>query len=258
VGGPATRSSYTLFERRARCVHSQCPRTSSTCSWSILRTIALKSSRVDKNTLRPHGVVFSVGLEPVGGGGCGPIARFWVVNHLSDRHQRGRARRRRQVRACRAHAARRRRALAISCSPGPGRSGRVSSPRAHRGQNVPFDPQLSVPGVGRADVWVFDASLPDHTSSPLTIITLFTDTPRAPLAVTPDGSRVYAAGFHTGNRTTIVGEQSITDGFRAPMVSPGLRRTSMATPAPEVGAIVFVGTAATGSTRSVAPGRRGG
>src|SRR5262249_37864965 len=37
----------------------------------------------------------------------------------------------------------------------------------------------------------------------LAVITLFTDTPRA-LAVTPDGSRVYAAGFQTGNQTTTV------------------------------------------------------
>ena len=27
---------------------------------------------------------------------------------------------------------------------------------AHRGQNNPLDPQLTTPGVGRADVWVFD------------------------------------------------------------------------------------------------------
>ena len=36
---------------------------------------------------------------------------------------------------------------------------------------------------------------------PLTIITLFSDTPRA-LAATPDGSRVYAAAHASGNRTT--------------------------------------------------------
>src|SRR5262249_40821233 len=56
---------------------------------------------------------------------------------------------------------------------------------AHRGQNVPYDPQLTTPGVGRADVWVFDAEhLGDALGGePLTIITLFTDTPRA-LAVT--------------------------------------------------------------------------
>jgi len=28
---------------------------------------------------------------------------------------------------------------------------------AHRGQNSPIDPLLTTPGVGRADVWVFDA-----------------------------------------------------------------------------------------------------
>ena len=33
--------------------------------------------------------------------------------------------------------------------------------------------------------------------NPLTIVNLFGDTPRA-LAVTPDGSRVYAAVFHSG------------------------------------------------------------
>jgi len=32
-----------------------------------------------------------------------------------------------------------------------------------------------------------------------TIVTLFSDTPRA-LAVSPDGSKVYAAAFHSGNR----------------------------------------------------------
>ena len=89
---------------------------------------------------------------------------------------------------------------------GPGRK-RAFITTAHRGQNIPFDPQLTTPGVGRADVWVFDADALGSTlgGTPLTIVTLFTDTPRA-LAVTPDGTRVYAAGFHSGNRTTIVPE----------------------------------------------------
>src|SRR5262249_18319507 len=47
---------------------------------------------------------------------------------------------------------------------------------------------------------------------PLTIVSLFTDTPRA-LAVTNDGSRVYAAGFHTGNQTTTITEGVVPDGF---------------------------------------------
>src|SRR5439155_23246839 len=93
---------------------------------------------------------------------------------------------------------------------GPGRS-RAFITTAHRGQNVPYDPQLTTPGIGRADVWVFDANHLGNTleGTPLTIITLFTDTPRA-LAVTPDGSRVYAAGFLSGNRTTTIFEQIVS------------------------------------------------
>ena len=84
---------------------------------------------------------------------------------------------------------------------------------AHRGQNSPLDPQLTTPGVGRADVWVFDANNLGSTlgGTPLTIITLFGDTPRA-LAATPDGSTVYAAVFHSGNRTTAISEGAVCDG----------------------------------------------
>ena len=54
---------------------------------------------------------------------------------------------------------------------GPRRS-RAFITTAHRGQNVPFDPQLTTPGVGRADVWVFDASALGSTlgGTPLTIV----------------------------------------------------------------------------------------
>src|SRR5262249_43505285 len=62
----------------------------------------------------------------------------------------------------------------------------------------------SIPGVGRADVWVFDAASGGDSGSmsgtPLTILTFFADTPRA-LAVTPDGSKVYVAAFNSGNAT---------------------------------------------------------
>jgi len=75
---------------------------------------------------------------------------------------------------------------------------------AHRGQNSPIDPQLTTPGVGRADVWVFDADSCCNGSSvggtPLNVLTFFADTPRA-LAVTPDGNKVYAAAFFSGNGT---------------------------------------------------------
>ncbi len=79
---------------------------------------------------------------------------------------------------------------------------------AHRGQNTEYNAEeLTKPGVGRADVWVFDADNLGESlgGDPLTVITLFTDTPRA-LAATPDGAKVYAAGFHTGNRTTTINE----------------------------------------------------
>lgn len=93
---------------------------------------------------------------------------------------------------------------------------------AHRGQHLPIDPQLTTPGVGRADVWVFDANaLATDTSmggTPLNIITLFTDSPRA-LTVSADGSKVYAAGFKTGNQTTVITETAVTDNGGVPLAS---------------------------------------
>src|SRR5438093_5413011 len=66
---------------------------------------------------------------------------------------------------------------------------------AHRGQNRPADPQLTTPGVGRADVWAFDAN---NLGAPLggtpiqgSPLALFGDTPRA-LAVSPNGATAYA------------------------------------------------------------------
>ncbi len=76
---------------------------------------------------------------------------------------------------------------------------------AHRGQNAPFDPRLKTPGIGRADVWVFDTNSLGAAlgGTPLTIVNLFGDTTRG-LAVSPDGSRVYTAVMNSGNRTTTV------------------------------------------------------
>jgi len=82
---------------------------------------------------------------------------------------------------------------------------------AHRGQNTgdPYD--LQTPGVGRADVWVFDANNlgADAGGDRLTKITLFADTPRA-LAVTPDHRTVYAAAYLSGNQTTSVSEYAVS------------------------------------------------
>jgi DNA-binding beta-propeller fold protein YncE len=194
----------------------------------------LEIFRITEDRLIRTGSV-PVGLEPVA------IAarsnrEIWVVNHLSD-------------------------SVSVVALDDDGKSGHVvrtvlvgdeprdivfAGPRrnrafittAHRGQNIAFDPELTTPGVGRADVWVFDAdALGDSLGgAPLSVITLFTDTPRA-LAVTPDGSRVYAAGFHTGNQTTTVQEVSLADGF-GPDGAPGPATNHEGRPAPEVGAIV--------------------
>jgi DNA-binding beta-propeller fold protein YncE len=166
-----------------------------------------------------HSGSIPVGLEPVA------IAvrsqhEVWVVNHLSDSvsivhvdhdGQGGQVER----------------TLLVSDEPRDivfaGSDGsRAFITTAHRGQNNPTDPQLTTPGVGRADVWVFDANNLGSglEGAPLNVITLFSDTPRA-LAVTPDGSRVYAAAFHSGNRTTTLDEGIVTanGGLPPPIVN---------------------------------------
>ena len=150
----------------------------------------------------------SVGLEPVA------VAEFdaatvWVVNHLSDSVS---------IVDVSASPPRVVRTLLVGDEPrdivfaGAARR-RAFITTAHRGQNDPFDPQLTTPGVGRADVWVFDAAQLGTAfgGAPLTIVTALGDTPRA-LAATPDGSVVYAAVFHSGNQTTSLNEHTVCDG----------------------------------------------
>jgi YVTN family beta-propeller protein len=145
----------------------------------------------------------TVGLEPVAVAERAP-GRVWVVNHLSDSVS--------IVDVSSPSRPRVTRTLLVGDEPrdvvfaGPGRS-RAFVTTAHRGQNVPYDPQLTTPGVGRADVWVYDADAvgPGLGGTPLNIVSLFTDSPRA-LAVSPDGTRVYAAGMATGNQTTSINE----------------------------------------------------
>ncbi|HVO99764.1 MAG TPA: hypothetical protein VMT15_16945 [Bryobacteraceae bacterium] len=132
---------------------------------------------------------------------------------------------------------------------------------AHRGQQrtdpsiagVPGagDPQFTTPGVPRADVWVFDPANLGLTmgGTPISILSFFTDTPRA-LAASPDGSTVYVAGFKTGNQTTTVNQGRICAGFQAhqpcmfsdgtvsPGGNPGPATDASGEPAPEVGLIV--------------------
>ncbi|MGK3965046.1 beta-propeller fold lactonase family protein [Sorangium sp. So ce118] len=194
----------------------------------------LEIFRVHANRLRLKASV-PVGLEPVAVAARGDD-EVWVVNHLSDSVS--------VVDVRDAEKARVVRTLLVGDEPrdivfaGPRRS-RAFITTAHRGQNIPFDPQITTPGVGRADVWVFDA---DHLGTslggaPLSIVTLFSDTPRA-LAVTPDGKRVYAAAFHSGNRTTSIDESLVPNGGEAEGGLPWPTTNFEGIPQPEVGLIL--------------------
>jgi hypothetical protein len=163
---------------------------------------------VDASGLHHSGSV-AVGMEPVA-----VAARtddeVWVVNHLSDSVS---------VVALDGAAPRVTRTLLVGDEPrdivfaGAGGT-RAFVTAAHRGQNRPGSADLTTPGTGRADVWVFDAlALGDASlgGTPLAILTLFGDTPRA-LAASPDGASVYAAVFKSGNQTTTVSEALVCDG----------------------------------------------
>jgi YVTN family beta-propeller protein len=213
----------------------------------------LEVFRVDTTgRLTPTGSV-AVGLEPVT-----VVARsndeVWVVNHLSDSVSIVDVPTRRVVRT-----------LLVGDEPrdlvfaGPGR-GRAFITTAHRGQHrtdpslaaVPGsgDPQLTTPGVGRADVWVFDTEALGNAvgGTPTRIVTLFGDTPRG-LAVSPDGATVYVGILHSGNQTTTITAGAVCVGFDAaapctrdgatmPGGSPGPATNYAGVPAPHVGLIV--------------------
>ncbi|HEX3759607.1 MAG TPA: beta-propeller fold lactonase family protein, partial [Kofleriaceae bacterium] len=229
---PAGRSSFALFES------GQVRPLAISPDRQHLFAVNTPDNRLEVFRIEPHRLVHTgsvpVGLEPVA-----VAARseheVWVVNHLSDSVS---------VVALDGDAGGRVvRTLLVGDEPrdivfaGP-HGNRAFITTAHRGQNIPFDPRLTTPGVGRADVWVFDATALGGSlgGSPLTIVTLFTDTPRA-LAVTPDGTRVYAAGFHTGNQTSIVAAQALP-GFGQPDGIVGPATNVDGKPAPPVGEIV--------------------
>jgi YVTN family beta-propeller protein len=102
---------------------------------------------------------------------------------------------------------------------------------AHRGQNTPYpDGEFDNPGIGRADIWVFDAT--DLGASlggdEETIITVFGDKPR-PLAVSNDGATVYAAIYRSGNQTMTLNGGFVCEGTSSCTLNGG---PSSAKPAP--------------------------
>ena len=230
----AAGSAYTLFES------GQVRPLALSPSGGLLFAVNTPDNRLEVFAVGAGGLVHRgsvpVGLEPVAVAAPSDD-EVWVVNHLSDSvsvvklQQGGRA-------------GAVERTLLVGDEPrdivfaGPGRR-RAFITTAHRGQNAPYDPQLTTPGIGRADVWVFDAQQLGSSlgGSPLAIVKLFSDTPRA-LAVSPDGTRVYAAAFHSGNRTTAISDTLVPDGGEAAGGVPGPNTNAAGVPAPEVGLIL--------------------
>ncbi|MFM2110974.1 MAG: hypothetical protein RLZZ372_1898 [Pseudomonadota bacterium] len=189
---------------------------------------------IENDALRLVSAV-SVGLEPVA------VAErnaneVWVVNHLSD-----------SVSVVRLDGTPRvLRTLQVGDEPrdivfaGTNRD-RAFITAANRGQNRPGfnSASLVTSGVGRADVWVYDAAQLDDSlnGKPVTVLTLVADVPRA-LAVSNDGRTVYAGVFMSGNRTTVLHR----DALNTP--KPGISTSADGVQAPGTSLIVrFDGTA---------------
>jgi DNA-binding beta-propeller fold protein YncE len=207
-----------------------------------------------------HAVSVPVGMEPVAVA-ARTNTEIWVVNHLSDSVS---------IVDLAATPPRVVRTLLVGDEPrdilfagtGANLDERAFITTAHRGQHRTHssisgvtgagDPQLTTEDIGRADVWVFDATALGTTigGTPLRILTFFSDTPRA-LARNVSGDTVFVAAFHSGNRTTSVLEQVVCNGFASPSgCLPGVPNgvpppddNVFGDPAPEIGIIIkFNGT----------------
>jgi DNA-binding beta-propeller fold protein YncE len=164
-----------------------------------------------------------VGLRPVAvavvdlGGGS---LEVWVVNHLSDSVSIV------SIDAVDPSKSRVRKTLLVGDEPRDivlGGTGFAFITTARRGQHdtVPAA-DLSVATTPRALVWVFDTTDTGIGigGTPVNVIELFTDTPRG-LAVSSDGHTVYAAGFRSGNQTTVINEGDVNAGGGVPSFPPG-------------------------------------
>ncbi len=191
-----------------------------------------------------HSGSVQVGVDPVAVA-VAPNGQVWVVNHMSD-----------SVSVVDAPTQRVVRTLLVGDEPrdivfaGVGGT-RAFITTARRGQNRPqVDPNdpnepttdLLTPGLGRAEVWVFESTALGTSLSgdELEIVTLFGDTPRA-LAKSPDGLTVYAAVFHSGNKTTAVTEGVLPTPGPLPNANLPPRPQNPAgavLPAPEVGVML--------------------
>lgn len=223
LAGPAlAQGNYTLFESG--------PVRPLALSQDGTRLFAcnIPDGRLEVFDVTPAGLAHAgsvqVGVDPVAVA-VSPSGQVWVVNHLSD-----------SVSIVDAATLRVVRTLLVGDEPrdivfgGAGRT-RAFITAAHRGQNRPGDPELLTPGIGRADVWVFDSTNlgTGLGGNQIAIVSLFGDTPRA-LAVSPDGLTVYAAVFHSGNQTTTVTTGNIP--------TPGPLPTVSGLPAPQVGVML--------------------
>ncbi|MDJ0852396.1 MAG: hypothetical protein QNK04_28835 [Myxococcota bacterium] len=250
VAGPAAWANYQLFEA------GQVRPLAISPDGSTLVATNTPDDHLEIFAIQPDGSLVQTGSVQVG---MRPVAlafrtndEVWVVNHLSDSVS---------IVDLAASVPRVARTLLVGDEPraiifaGAG-GNRAFISTARRGQHrvdasiasVPGagDPQLTTAGIGRADVWVFDATSLGNTvgGTPVEILSFFTDTPRD-LAVSPDGNTVYLAGFHTGNETTVINETLIPDGFDsagpsggAPGGVPGPDDNANGDPAPETSVIV--------------------
>ncbi len=210
AGSASAQGNYTLFESGPVRPLALSP------DGSTLFACNVPDGRLEIFAVSPQGLTHvgsvPVGLEPVAVA-ARTNTEVWVVNHLSD-----------SISIVDVPTRRVTRTLLVGDEPrdivfGGAAKNRAFITTAHRGQNqydqdpnttLP-DPQLLIGGVGRSDVYVFDATSLGGSlgGDPIARLSLFGDTPRA-LAVTPNGATVYAAVFHSGNQTTAVPQGVLT------------------------------------------------